>query len=290
MVDRSRPATARTAKTRPAYAIDSVDHALRLAAMLQLEGALTVSEAAGRLGVARSTAHRVLAMLVYRDFAVQGADRRYHAGPVLELATHSRSLTARLRAISLPHLEGLVAVLGESANLMIRTGDRVRFIASAESTQALRVEQREGMVFPAHLVTGGLVLLAEAGEAEVDALYAAGPGREADTAGSVGRLGSVGGPGSVGGSGSAGGGPEMRWLRAELRRVKSRGYAVNRETSEKGVTAVGRAVRDESGAAVAAVSISMPSARYAATDLPRITGALAVAARAIEADLAADRG
>jgi len=284
VVDRSRPATARTAKTRPAYAIDSVDHALRLAAMLQLEGALTVSEAADRLGVARSTAHRVLAMLVYRDFAVQGADRRYHAGPVLELATHSRSLTARLRAVSLPHLEGLVAVLGESANLMIRTGDRVRFIASAESTQALRVEQREGMVFPAHLVTGGLVLLAEAGEAEVDALYAAGPG------GGGGDAVSVGGTGSVGGAGSAGGGPDLRWLRAELRRVKSRGYAVNRETSEKGVTAVGRAVRDESGAAVAAVSISMPSARYAATDLPRITGALAVAARAIEADLSADLG
>lgn len=284
MVDRSRPATARTARTRPAYAIDSVDHALRLAAMLQLEGALTVSEAADRLGVARSTAHRVLAMLVYRDFAVQGADRRYHAGPVLELATHSRSLTARLRAVSLPHLEGLVAVLGESANLMIRTGDRVRFIASAESTQALRVEQREGMVFPAHLVTGGLVLLAEAGEAEVDALYAAGPG------GGGGDAVSVGGTGSVGGAGSAGGGPDLRWLRAELRRVKSRGYAVNRETSEKGVTAVGRAVRDESGAAVAAVSISMPSARYAATDLPRITGALAVAARAIEADLSADLG
>jgi len=163
VVTRTRPATARTARTRPAYAIDSVDHALRLAAMLQHEGALSVSEAADRLGVARSTAHRVLAMLVYRDFAVQGPDRRYHAGPVLELATHSRSLTARLRAVALPHLDGLVLVLGESANLMIRTGDRVRFIASAESTRALRVDRREGMVFPAHLVSGGLVLLAAGG-------------------------------------------------------------------------------------------------------------------------------
>jgi len=274
VVIRSRPATARTAKTRPAYAIDSVDHALRLAAMLQLEGALTVSDAADRLGVARSTAHRVLAMLVYRDFAVQGSDRRYHAGPVLELATHSRSLTARLRTVALPHLEGLVAVLGESANLIIRTGDRVRFIASAESTQALRVEQREGMVFPAHLVSGGLVLLAEAGEAEVTALYAGGV------------AGWVAGAGA---GGAAPGTPDLAWLRTELRRVSARGYAVNRETSEKGVTAVGRAVRDESGVAVAAVSISMPSARYAATDLPRITGALALAARAIEADLSADR-
>ena len=68
-------------KTPPPYAIASVDHALRLAAMLQLEGGLTVSEVAGRLGVARSTAHRLLAMLVYRDFAVQDENRLYRAGP-----------------------------------------------------------------------------------------------------------------------------------------------------------------------------------------------------------------
>ncbi|WP_213016961.1 helix-turn-helix domain-containing protein [Rhodococcus sp. 3A] len=55
-------------KNPPAYAISSVDHALRLAAMLHLKGELTVAEAADRLGVARSRAHRLLQMLVYRDF------------------------------------------------------------------------------------------------------------------------------------------------------------------------------------------------------------------------------
>ena len=74
-------------KTPPPYAIASVDHALRPAVMLQLEGGLTVSEVAERLGVARSTAHRLLAMLVYRDFAVQDEDRSYRAGPVLELSS-----------------------------------------------------------------------------------------------------------------------------------------------------------------------------------------------------------
>ena len=68
-------------KTPPAYAIASVDHALRLATILQLEGNLTVAEAAERLGVARSTAHRLLQMLVYRDFAVQHPGRQYGAGP-----------------------------------------------------------------------------------------------------------------------------------------------------------------------------------------------------------------
>jgi DNA-binding IclR family transcriptional regulator len=75
---------ARELKEPPAYAIASVDHALRLAVLLQLEGPVTVSAAAERLGVARSTAHRLLTMLVYRDFAVQDEDRRYRAGPVID--------------------------------------------------------------------------------------------------------------------------------------------------------------------------------------------------------------
>lgn len=148
-------------KTPPPYAVTSVDHALRIATMLQLEGALTVAEIAERLGVARSTAHRLLQMLVYRDFAVQDEHRAYHAGPVLELAAHSRSRTAQLRAAALPHLHRLVDVLRESVNLSILTGDTARFIASVECDQALRVGSREGMVFPAEETTAGQVLLAE---------------------------------------------------------------------------------------------------------------------------------
>src|SRR5439155_23167645 len=107
-------------KTPPTYAVTSVDNALRIATMLQLEGPLTVAEVADRLAVARSTAHRLLQLLVYRDFPVQDRHRAYRAGRVLELSTHSSSRTAQLRAISLPHLETLVDRLQESANLSIR--------------------------------------------------------------------------------------------------------------------------------------------------------------------------
>jgi predicted transcriptional regulator len=104
-------------KTPPPYAIASVDHALRVAVMLQLEDGVTVSEVAERLGVARSTAHRLLAMLVYRDFAVQDENHLYRAGPVLELAAHSQSRVSSLRAAALPHLRRLVDLLDETANL-----------------------------------------------------------------------------------------------------------------------------------------------------------------------------
>ncbi|MGW0173298.1 IclR family transcriptional regulator [Rhodococcus sp. NPDC003322] len=249
-------------KTPPAYAIASVDHALRLATILQLEGDLTVAEAAERLGVARSTAHRLLQMLVFRDFAVQRPGRQYGAGPVLELAEHSRSATSLLRSAALPHMERLVQALGESANLTIRTGAEVRFIASVESAQALRVGSREGMVFPAHRTSGGLLLLADL---------------------DPGELGEVGVARYDEGEGDS---PDLARLRAELTRIRRQGFAVNQGRSERGVVAVGVPVRDASGKVVAGLSVSMPSVRYDRQRLPALVATLRMAADGIEADLA----
>ncbi|MFB4315005.1 IclR family transcriptional regulator [Actinomadura sp. 21ATH] len=252
-------------KTPPPYPIASVDHALRTATILQMEGGATVSEIAERLGVARSTAHRILAMLVYRDFAVRDEDRGYRAGPVLELAAHSQSLVSRLRAAALPHLHRLVDLLDETANLTVRTGDTARFIASVECRQALRVGSREGMVFPAHRTTAGLLLLAELSGEELEEVYAAERyrGRPADR-------------------------PDLGRLRAELKRLRRNGFAVNKERSERGLVAVGVPVRDRDGTATAGLSVSMPSVRYDPHRLQSLVAVLNATARALERTLAQD--
>ncbi|MEW2623725.1 IclR family transcriptional regulator [Streptomyces sp. NPDC048106] len=250
-------------KTPPPYPIASVDHALRAATILQLEGGASVSQIAERLGVARSTAHRILAMLVYRDFAVQGEDRVYRAGPVLELASHSQSLVSRLRAAALPHLQRVVDLLDETANLIVRTGDTVRFIASVECRQALRVGSREGMVFPAHRTTAGLLLLAELSDQELAEVYAAEPSQERPSDR-----------------------PDPDRLRAELRRMRRNGFAVNRGRSERGLVAVGVPVRDQDGTALAGLSVSLPSVRYDPHRLRSLVATLEAAAHALEQDLA----
>ncbi|WP_217552911.1 IclR family transcriptional regulator [Streptomyces sp. GbtcB6] len=251
-------------KNPPPYAIASVDHALRAAAMLQLEGGLTVSQIAERLGVARSTAHRLLAMLVYRDFAVQDEDRIYRAGPVLELAAHSQSQVSRLRAVALPHLRRLVEVVEETANLVIRTGDSVRFIASVECARVLRVGSREGMVFPAHRTTGGLLLLADLPEEQLAEVYAEERYRDRPTER-----------------------PDLAGLRRELARVRRGGFAVNRERSERGLVAVGVPVRGADGRVVAGVSVSLPSVRYEKGRLGELVAALGGVVRGIEEELSA---
>lgn len=254
-------------KTAPTYAITSVDHALRLAAMLQLEGSLTVAQAAERLGVARSTAHRLLQMLVYRDFARQDESRVYHAGAVLELAQHSHSQTARLRAAALPHAHHLVEVVGETVNVTVRTGASVRFIASVESTQVLRMTSREGMVFPAHRTSGGLLLLAGLSEAELAEVWNA---REDDDDDDRHEFSDM---------------PDLASLRNELSIIRKQGFAVNQGRSEKGVVAIGVPVRAEDGSVLAGLSISLPAARYEPTRLPTYVATLTRAAAAIETEL-----
>ena len=257
-------ASAGPMKTAPAYAITSVDHALRIAAMLQLEGSLTVAQTAERLGVARSTAHRLLQMLVYRDFARQDGSRVYHAGPVLELAQHSRSQTALLRAAALPHMHRLVELFGETVNLTVRVGASVRFIASAESHQALRVTSREGMVFAAHRTSGGLLLLADLDDAALAEVY-----REAGVEGEAGE-----------GTDR----PDLVTLGAELAKIRRQGFAVNQGRSEKGVVAVGAPIRGIDGVALAGLSLSMPSPRYDRSRLPELAATLQAAAQRISAE------
>ena len=197
-------------KNKPVYSIDSVDHALHLATLLLHEGPLRVTEAAARLGGARSTAHRLRAMLVYRDFAEQDDDRRYVAGPVLRGAATPEPV-ADLRRLALPHLRDLAARTGESANLMVVVGDQARFVATVESTQVLRVGDREGRTLPAHLTSGGRAILATRPEGEVAELCP-----EADP--------------------------------RDLRRVRKQGFAVNDQATETGVTAIGRALNGQNAA------------------------------------------
>lgn len=249
-------------KNRPMYGIDSVDHALQLVTLLKQEGPLRVSEAAERLGVARSTAHRLLAMLVYRDFADQDDDRRYVAGPALFQPAAPEPMT-ELRRIALPHLRDLVARVDETSSLVVTIGHLTRFVVSVECTRVLRVGDREGRVLPAHLASGGKAALAGLTDDQVRARFT-GPGAE--------------GAGEV----------DVEALLRDLRRCRKRGFAVNSQATESGVTAIGLAVDAPEGSIRPAVAIAMPTLRYRGDRVAGLVEQLRVSTGRIAAQWAAD--
>lgn len=227
-------------KNKPPYAIESVDNALRLLQVLRDTGQVRVASAAAELGIARSTAHRLLSMLVYRDFAVRTDDHAYLPGPALSAPPLRGEPAQRLRQLLRPHMEALCDRVAETVNLTVRLGTQTRFLHTVECARLLRVGDRQGTILPAWQTSGGKVLLAELPDAQLTALLRAAGGRGPERLTDSGR----------------------RALVAELRGVRERGYAENIEESESGVCAVGMCVRDAAGEAVAALSVSAPSVRY----------------------------
>lgn len=243
-------------KNRPVYAIDSVDNALLLAQLLVLEGPMRVTDAAQRLGVSPSTAHRLLGMLVYRDFAEQGPDRLYRPGSVLGHAVGSEAPVATLRRVGRSHLEQLVARVDESANLMVLSGTEVRFVLTVECGQILRVGDRAGKALPAHLGSGGKAILAQLEAAACEEVLAALDDRE-----------------------------RLR-VRRELAQIRRSGFSINNQRTEAGLTAIGMAVRGPDGTAVAGISLAMPTVRFRRDDVAGWVSEMRRCVDGIAADLA----
>ncbi|OMH23648.1 IclR family transcriptional regulator [Tersicoccus phoenicis] len=252
-------------QTRPAYALTSVDNTLRLLQLLRDTGRLRLKDAAEELGIAPSTAHRLMAMLVYRGFAVQDEDRRYQPGPALGVGPVTSSRNRQLRSLCAPQMEALCADTGETVNLSVRVGTKSRFLFTVESSNVLRVGDRRGAVLPAHRTSGGKVLLAELDDDAVRRLFTS-PGAET--------------------SGDALDEAGLEDLLRELAQIRQQGFAANIDATESGVSALGVALRSADGRAVASLSLSAPTFRYERLSARSVRAVLFDRRRQIEEELA----
>lgn len=251
-------------KNKPPYPLSSVDNALVLLHLLRDQGQLGVTEAAEALGVVRSTAHRLLSMLVYRDFAVRDESHRYRPGPSLFVSAVENRPTSELTRIMLPLMHELRDRSNESIYLAIRSGRWTRFIATVECTQYLRVGDRRGTALPARAASGGRALLAELTDQQLRDLYYvgedAGPAPDDEARLSQG---------------------EWNALTHSLSLIRMKGYAVSLPDTEPGVRAVCVALHNEIGDAVGALSIAGPTSRMNSGTIEELAAdLLAVAQRA----------
>lgn len=223
-----------------ATGLASVDNALRLLEMLGEHQILRVSEAAGELGVARSTAHRLLSALRVRGFAIQDRPNgAYRAGPALNEIGIAAISRIDVRRIAAPVLEDLRDTTRETVSLVLLEGNAVRFHDCVESPQSVRVGDRTGMVLPAHCTAAGKAILAGLPPADLERRY-------------PGRVLSGNTPSSV-----------TSWpeLITELEATRERGYALNFEEGETGISAVSVALPDLVGSPRAAIAVVVPAGR-----------------------------
>ncbi|WP_207225646.1 IclR family transcriptional regulator [Blastococcus saxobsidens] len=216
-----------------------MDNALKVLLLLGERPNLRLTDVSKYLGVASSTAHRLLAMLQYRGFISQdGATRGYVSGPTLDGLTYGvlRRLDVRTRARTV--LERLNAELQETVHLGRLEGADVHFVDSIESSRALRVVGRLGRFLPAHCTSTGKVLLAELSGEELRRLY---PSEDlvAVTPQTIGT---------------------RTELEAALAEVRSQGFACSQEESEEGVSSIAVCLRLTRSPRLA-INAAVPSSR-----------------------------
>lgn len=252
-------------RTKPTYAVASVDNALLLLQMLRDLGELRGKDAASELGISPSTVHRLMSMLVYRGFAIQNESRVYLPGPSVGVGPAATAGARELRALVRPHLDALRDRSRESAYFMVLTGRVVRFLLTSQSSHPLRGGDRQGFVIPAHTSAGGRAILSTLRREEIDELYR-GPdlfdGIEMDP-------------------------PSVHRLYENLSHVRARGYDVGVGRVEKGIVTVSAPIRHTWVRPRAAISLSAPLARQPAVLDPDSIELLLATRDAIEGDLAA---
>ncbi|MGQ4514524.1 IclR family transcriptional regulator domain-containing protein [Streptomyces sp. DW26H14] len=236
----------------PAYPIASVDNALRLLLMFRDHKRLRLSEAAQALGVADSTAHRLLAMLIHHDFVRRdNALRVYVPGPALLEIGLAAVRTLDIRNLARPVLAELAQQVGETVHLAQLEGGRLRYLAGAESGRALRVADRTGQLMPAPRTATGKALLAELTASQLDELFPVLPSTSTDAA-STDATATATTDGLTR--------REREELDAELSLVRERGYATNYRAAEE-IVSVATVVRDHCDIAIAAINASAPATR-----------------------------
>jgi DNA-binding IclR family transcriptional regulator len=151
----------RDAATSRDAGVKSVMSALDVLDCFAYDDELGVSDIARRLGVAKSTAHRLLTSLCARGVTEQNPETgQYRLGMHLfelgQLAQHRM----RLRQTALPLLEELRQVSGCTVHLAISSGPDVLYVERLTTLRGIQLFGTVGRRVPAHCTSSGKVLAA----------------------------------------------------------------------------------------------------------------------------------
>jgi len=257
-----RPAP--TPHPRDSGSLSSVANAARLLKEFgHGERELGVTELSRRLGLAKSTVHRLAVTLAAEGFLEQNPENgRYRLG----LSLFALGALVRRRMDVSNQARPLLGVLRdhtqEAVHLAILAQSSIMYLYNLESAQAIGIRSYIGARKPAFCTSEGRAMLAYA-PAEVvagvirDGLVARTPKTQTD--------------------------PQA--LQRSLDEVRQLGYAIDDEESEVGMRGIAAPIRDISGKVIAAVGLAGPIQRLTKKDLRGLSTQVVATAEAVSVRL-----
>jgi len=221
--------------------LSSVTNAARLLKQFSArEREFGVSELARRLGLGKSTVHRLLVTLAEQHLVEQDeVSGKYRLGLAIYDLGAAVATGLDLHEAVMPSMEQLRAATGETVQVAVLDGREVVYIERLDSPNTLRLFLEVGRRNWAHCTGTGKLLMAYLSSYELDRVLE-GWELEAVTPHTI---------------------TDESKLRKELAKVRSQGFAQNLGESEVGVLSVSGPIRDITGRVRAALSVAGPQQR-----------------------------
>jgi DNA-binding IclR family transcriptional regulator len=225
-----------------------------------VEGPIALADLAARLGLNRSTTHRLASALIDRRYLTFVPRLGYQVGPKLLALGYLAQQQTDIVQVARPHLEALAATTEDTVHLGILDSEHALYLAKIPGRRRVEISSRVGERHPLTSTGLGKALLLDDDESHWRTLF-----HEDQAAGS----------------------PRAeydRWLERMRGYVKA-GRTFDLQENEDMIRCVAAPVRDASGRIVAALSVSS-AAQYMGDDrMEALTSDVLATAGAISADL-----
>lgn len=215
--------------------VQSVERIFHIIEVLALHRTgCSLQQVAAECGLAKSTAHRLLASLIALGYVTQDTiNTQYKL--TLKMFEISSGIVNDMDIMSTakPHLDRLAQRTAEAVHLVIRDGGDIVYIYKAESGP-MGMRSRMGMRNPMYCTGVGKAILATLPAPEVEAIWKNSQPEKMTSKTIV----------------------DWDTLQEQLKQVRIKGYAVDDEENELGIRCVGVAIPGPGGRADSAFSIS----------------------------------
>lgn len=206
---------------------------------------LSVKEVSEYFGASPSSVHRLLQQLVKLDYLEQDpSSRRYYMGiKMFEIAQLVINQKKPLLKTLEPILQEFYSEIDENTYFFVHSPKGPRTLIFLRGNKPIGVNTRPPVGRAFHATSSGKLFLANCAPSVIDNYIKQGLPKYTDNTIVT---------------------PEA--LKAELKRIREQGYALDKEEHWQGVRCVSVPVVDDSGSCVAQISVQMPAIRYSDLD------------------------
>jgi IclR family KDG regulon transcriptional repressor len=205
------------------------------------KGGLKHSEIIKALNIPTSSLSALLADLIDQEYlSMDPVTRRYSLGSKILLLAGEYLNGLDIVETTRPLVRNLSITTGESVAVAVRSGFDIVIVCSQDSPQAIKRSIQIGERSPMYCTACGKAILAYLPIDEVDR-YLSSVKLISATRRTI---------------------TDSQGLKAELKRIRSKGIAYNREELLEGIIAIAAPVLDLHGNAVSAIVVSLPSSRW----------------------------